>query len=115
MDKLRISLNGKIAANQVEEHIRYYEDYTSMDEWGMVGLYLVWIAAIYMLASNKNSLEEKLWAVIVLVITLVTPLGSNNFTFQNLNNLFIAMPFTFYTGVKIFRRKTFCRRCSEIR
>ena len=85
---------------------RYYEDYTSMYEWGMIGLYLVWIAGIYMLFSVKNSLEEKLWAVIVLVITAVTPLGSNNYTFQNLNNLFLAAPFTFYTYVKLFRRKS---------
>ena len=85
---------------------RYYEDYTSMYEWGMIGLYLIWIAAIYMLLSKKNSLEEKLWAVITLVITVVTPLGSNNYTFQNLNNLFITMPFAFYTYVKIFRRRT---------
>ena len=84
---------------------RYYEDYTSMYEWGMIGLYFIWIAAIYMLVSNKNSLEEKLWAVMTLVITAVTPLGSNNYTFQNLNNLFITMPFAFYTYVKIFRRK----------
>lgn len=84
---------------------RYYEDYSSMYEWGMIGLYLIWIAAIYMLVSNKNSLEEKLWAVMVLAITLVTPLGSNNYTFQNLNNLFITMPFAFYTYVKLFRRK----------
>lgn len=84
---------------------RYYEDYSSMYEWGMIGLYLIWIAAIYMLVSGKNSLEEKLWAVMVIVITLVTPLGSNNYTFQNLNNLFVTMPFAFYTYVKIFRRK----------
>lgn len=84
---------------------RYYEDYTSMYEWGMVGLYLIWIAAIYMLVSNKNSLEEKLWAVMTIVITMVTPLGSNNYTFQNLNNLFLTAPFAFYTFVKIFRRK----------
>lgn len=84
---------------------RYYEDYTSMYEWGMLGLYLVWIAAVYMLISKKNSLEEKLWAVITLVVTMVTPLGSNNYTFQNLNNLFLTMPFAFYTCVKIFRRK----------
>lgn len=84
---------------------RYYEDYTSMYEWGMIGLYLVWIAAIYMLISTKNSLEEKLWAVMILVITLVTPLGSNNYTFQNLNNLFLTAPFAFYTYVKIFRRR----------
>ena len=85
---------------------RYYEDYSSMYEWGMIGLYLVWIAGIYMLASVRNSLEEKLWAVLVLVITAVTPLGSNNYTFQNLNNLFLTAPFTLYTFVKIFRRKS---------
>ena len=84
---------------------RYYEDYTSMYEWGMVGLYLVWLAAIYMLVSGKNSLEEKLWAVMTMVITVVTPLGSNNYTFQNLNNLFLTAPFAVYTYVKIFRRK----------
>ena len=84
---------------------RYYEDYTSMYEWGMIGLYLIWIAAVYMLVSNKNTLEEKLWAVMVMVITVVTPLGSNNYTFQNLNNLFLTAPFAFYTYVKIFRRK----------
>lgn len=84
---------------------RYYEDYTSMYEWGMIGLYLIWIAAIYMLFSTKSSLEEKLWAVMVMVITAVTPLGSNNYTFQNLNNLFLTAPFALYTYVKIFRRK----------
>ena len=84
---------------------RYYEDYSAMYEWGMIGLYLIWIAGIYILMSAKNSLEEKLWAVIVLVITAVTPLGSNNYTFQNLNNLFITAPFALYTYVKLFRKK----------
>lgn len=84
---------------------RYYEDYTSMYEWGMIGLYLVWIAAVYMLFSKRNSPEEKLWAIMTLVITVVTPLGSNNYTFQNLNNLFLTIPYAFYTYVKIFRRK----------
>lgn len=93
---------------------RYYEDYSSMYEWGMIGLYLIWIAVIYMLVSNKNSLEEKLWAVMVMVITLVTPLGSNNYTFQNLNNLFVTAPFAFYTYVKIFRRKAGVGMISQI-
>lgn len=93
---------------------RYYEDYSSMYEWGMIALYLVWIAAIYMLVSNKNSLEEKLWAVIVMVITLVTPLGSNNYTFQNMNNFFVIIPFAFYTYVKIFRRKAGVGLISQI-
>ncbi len=84
---------------------RYYEDYTAMYEWGMIGLYLIWIACIYMLASKKNSLEEKLWAVFSLVITVITPLGSNNYTMQNLNNLFITAPYAVYAYVKIFRRR----------
>lgn len=82
---------------------RYYEDYTSIYEWGMLGLFLAWIAAIYFLGSAKTSLEEKLWAVLVLVILVITPLGSNNYTYQNLNNLFLAAPFTLYTFVKVFR------------
>lgn len=84
---------------------RYYEDYSSMYEWGMIALYMTWVAALYMLVSKKNSLEEKLWAAIVIIITMVTPLGSNNYTFQNLNNMFITAPCAFYTYVKLFRRR----------
>lgn len=84
---------------------RYYEDYTSMYEWGMIGLYLIWIVGIHMIFSRKSSLEEKLFAVMTLVIVAVTPLGSNNYTFQNLNNLFLAAPFGLYAFVKIYRRK----------
>lgn len=85
---------------------RYYEDYTSMYEWGMTGLYLIWIAGIHMIFSRKSSLEEKLFAVMSLVILAVTPLGSNNYTFQNLNNLFLVAPFGLYAYVKIYRRRT---------
>lgn len=93
---------------------RYYEDYSSMYEWGMIGLYLVWIAVVYMMLSGKNSLEEKLWTVMVMAVTLVTPLGSNNYTFQNLNNLFLVAPFTCYTYVKLFRRKAGTGMISQI-
>lgn len=82
---------------------RYYEDYTSIYEWGMLGLYLSWIAAAYLLGSTRASLEEKLWAVLILIVLVITPLGSNNYTYQNLNNLFLVAPFTLYTFVKVFR------------
>lgn len=84
---------------------RYYEDYSSMYEWGMIGLYLIWIMGIHMIGSKKSSLEEKLFAVMILVIVAITPLGSNNYTFQNLNNLFLVAPFGLYAFVKIYRRK----------
>lgn len=31
VEKLRVALNGKVAANQIEEHVRYYEDYIQME------------------------------------------------------------------------------------
>lgn len=83
---------------------RYYEDYTSMYEWGMIGLYLSWIAVFFLFFSSKSSLEEKLWAVLAAIVLMITPLGSNNYTYQNLNNLFYLAPFTVYTFVKLWRR-----------
>lgn len=82
---------------------RYYEDYTSMYEWGMLGLVLAWICAVYLLGSVRTSREEKLWGVLSMVILAVSPLGSNNYTYQNLNNLFLVAPVTLYTFVKMFR------------
>lgn len=84
---------------------RYYEDYTSMYEWGMIGLYLAIAACIYLLIGKGVSSQERLWGMITLVIICITPLGSNNYTYQNLNNLFVAAPVTLYAFVKWFRRR----------
>lgn len=84
---------------------RYYEDYTSMYEWGMIGLYLCWIGSVILLRSTKSSQEEKLLALLSILILIITPLGSNNYTYQNLNNLFLAAPITLYIYVKLFRRR----------
>ncbi len=84
---------------------RYYEDYTSMYEWGMIGLYLAFAACIYLLSAKAVSSSERLWGMLSLIILLITPLGSNNYTYQNLNNLFLTAPITVYAFVKWFRRK----------
>lgn len=75
---------------------RYYEDYSSMFEWGMVLLYLTLAVCIWMIVSGNCKKTDKVMASIVLVIILITPLGSNNYTCQNLNNLFLAAPFALY-------------------
>ena len=93
---------------------RYYEDYTSIYEWGMMSLFLVWIAAFFLLFSSKSSEEERLWAVLAMLITAITPLGSNNYTSQNFNNMFFTAPFTLYTFVKLFRRKAMKKRWSTL-
>ncbi len=84
---------------------RYYEDYSSMYEWGMIGLGLALIAIAYLFVAKGVSKDEKLWGMICLVVLFVTPLGSNNYTYQNLNNLFLVAPITLYAFVKWFRRK----------
>ncbi len=84
---------------------RYYEDYTSMYEWGMIGLYLAWVACAYLFFAKGVSQSERLLGMISLVILCITPLGSNNYTYQNLNNLFLTATITVYAFVKWFRRR----------
>lgn len=84
---------------------RYYEDYISMYEWGMIGLYLGIVSCIYLFIGKGVSVQERLWGMISLVILCITPLGSNNYTYQNLNNLFLTAPITLYAFVKCFRRR----------
>ena len=84
---------------------RYYEDYSSMYEWGMIGLYLALIACVYLFFAKGVSESERLWGMVSLIILCITPLGSNNYTYQNLNNLFVVAPVTVYAFVKWFRRR----------
>ena len=83
---------------------RYYEDYSSMFEWGMVFLYLTLIACIYTIIAKNTEDKERIFAAIVLVILCITPLGSNNYTCQNLNNLFLVAPFTLVIIGKWWRK-----------
>ncbi len=84
---------------------RYYEDYSSIYEWGMIGLYLALVACGYLLLAKGVSESERLWGMVSLVVLCITPLGSNNYTYQNINNLFVTAPLTVYAFVKWFRRR----------
>ena len=84
---------------------RYYEDYTSIYEWGMIALFLSWVGSVIMLCFMKSSAEEKLWSVLVMLILVITPLGSNNYTYQNMNNLFLTAPVGLYIYVRLLRKK----------
>ena len=71
----------------------------------MIGLYLALAACIYLLFGKGVSVHERVWGMLSLVIICITPLGSNNYTYQNLNNLFLTAPVTVYAFVKLYRRK----------
>ena len=98
---------------------RYYEDYTSMYELGMMALIAILIADVYaIIRSVKNrddNTDEKtlLLAVISLVIIIIAPLGSNNHTYQNLNNLFLVLPITVTICFDIISRFLSMRRNND--
>lgn len=88
---------------------RYYEDYSSIYEWGMISLFLSIFAAVYgLVAAGKENGENRRrlvsLAVTSLVIIAIAPLGSNNYTYQNLNNMFIVLPVTMYLCFDAYKR-----------
>ncbi|MFI3213112.1 MAG: hypothetical protein R3Y24_07195 [Eubacteriales bacterium] len=85
---------------------RYYEAYSSIYEWGMVVLYLGIFASIIVLLKRQFLYQEKVMAVLSLIVIIITPLGSNNYTYQNINNLFIVLPFTIYVYYKLMANST---------
>ncbi len=98
---------------------RYYEDYTSMYEWGMLALIASLIADVYVIIHTVKNRDENtdektlLLAVISLVIIIIAPLGSNNHTYQNLNNLFLVLPITVTTCFDIISRFLSMRRNND--
>lgn len=69
-----------------------YSDYFSMYKWVTVYLLIVIVLCIWTLFYKTVTREIKLWAVFLLVIIFVTPLGSNNGLYPIINNLFLVIP-----------------------
>ena len=85
----------------------YRKDF-SIYKWTVVFLLAVILLCIYVVLSAKSAREEKLWAVILLVIIWVTPLGSNNGTFPIINNMFLVAPVAlcmFWRFCQIYRER----------
>lgn len=75
-------------------NVKYYT-YESMFQWVAVFLILTIAAGVYMLFSKKCTRNEKLLASMVLILIAITPLGSNNHLYPNINNMFLVFPFGF--------------------
>ncbi|MCH5256706.1 MAG: hypothetical protein J1D87_05405 [Lachnospiraceae bacterium] len=73
-----------------------YYHYGSIYQWAVFFLLLTAACAVYLLISKKYSIEDKTFALLVLIQVLITPLGSNNWLYPIINNLFIAAPFTLW-------------------
>lgn len=81
----------------------YYVD-GAVFQWTAVFLLISIAFALYVLfqRNEKNgsvkqgSDWEKLYAALVLIVIAITPLGSDNHIYTNINNLFVVAPFTIY-------------------
>ena len=83
---------------------RYYNE-GCVFQWMMLFLILsvgCCIAAVAGVVSKDR--QERLLAMVVLIILLIAPLGSNNYTYQNMNNLFLAAPYTLWVCYRMCLR-----------
>ncbi len=75
--------------------VRFYE-YNAMLRPGIVFLMLAMFIGVIVIFHPKLPKEDKLISGIVILIILLTSLGSNNGVFPSLNNLFIVAPYVFW-------------------
>lgn len=84
---------------------RYYNE-GCIFQWMMLFLILSVLCCIAGITGYAaESRNERILAVTVLIILLITPLGSNNYTYQNMNNLFLAAPYTLWVCYRIWLKK----------
>lgn len=76
---------------------RYYQD-GSVYYPAVLFLMVAVLMSVLCLGSKRTEREWKVAAVLVLVQILVTPLGSNNYLYPIINNLFLAAPFVLGAG-----------------
>ena len=71
-----------------------YTSYFSMYKWMTVFLLISILFCVWLLYSKRVEKEHKLWAMFLLVIIFITPLGGNNGLYYIINNLFLVAPVT---------------------
>ncbi len=71
---------------------RHYYDYSSIYRFGALVLSVIIAWMIGKLLLKKSEDNEKLLALITLIIIAVTPLGSNNDLYSNYNFMFFVLP-----------------------
>ncbi len=84
--------------------LRYYNE-GCIFQWMMLFLIVsAGCAAAGICGYFSPDRRERLAAAVALLILLLTPLGSNNYTYQNMNNLFLVAPYTLWACYRLLRR-----------
>lgn len=76
-------------------NFRYYA-YESMFQWMVLFLIVSVLCALLQLCGKKSGIQNRLLASMVLIVIFVTPLGSDNYLYPNINNLFFVAPVVLY-------------------
>lgn len=64
----------------------------------ILSIAIVWL--LFVLCHKKTPAEERLLSAIALIVIAITPLGSNNDIYSNLNNMFFVLPVVLYLVVR---------------
>lgn len=82
-----------------------YNDYRSIFMFGTFMLMMAVSLAVYGLFRKDVGDERKLLGLTVLVIILITPIGSNNGLYTAFNNMFLTGPFVIGELFEIFQKE----------
>ncbi|MCM1186052.1 MAG: hypothetical protein NC251_03215 [Lachnoclostridium sp.] len=77
--------------------------YGSMLRPGVLFLMLTMGIGVLRIFSPKSPKEEKLISGLLILVVLLTSIGSNNKLFPSLNNLFLAAPYTLWQSERFIR------------
>ncbi len=80
-----------------------YMDYPAIYMFSNLMLVIIMIWMLVVLFTSKHTPEERLLAVMTLIIIGISPLGSNNATYTNFNNMFFVMPAFLYLLVRFVK------------
>lgn len=92
----------------------FFYSYDSIWHLGVLFLMLTMLIALWKIFCPGTAREERLVSGIVLLLVLVTSVGSNNGIYPSLNNLFLAGPYTVWESVR-FIRGTAEKRVGKLR
>ncbi len=73
-----------------------YDGYGAILNWSAVTIIGALLLGVWLIFSGKAEEKDKILSAIVMVVIGVTPLGSNNQLYANINNMFLVVPFVFY-------------------
>lgn len=82
-----------------------FRSYSSMYLYSVVIIIVCLVLMLFASFSKAFEPSMKVLFVSAIVITLITPLGSNNSLYAAINNLFLLMPLSMYVAVSFWNNK----------